>query len=53
MILQEEYELEYDLFLAEQDLYNSMIVSGCGIKKKSVGLVSITEGVKELILSYI
>lgn len=53
MILQEEYELEYDLFLAEQDLYNSMIVSGCGIQNESVGLVSITEGVKETILSYI
>ena len=53
MILQEEYELEYDLFLAEQDLYNSMIVSGCGIQNESVGLVSITEGVKETILLYI
>ena len=53
MIYREEYELNYELFLAEQELYTNLIDYGFGIFTESVGLISITEAVKGTILNYI
>lgn len=53
MIYREEYELNYELFLAEQELYTNLIDYGFGIFTESVGLISITEAVKDTILTYI
>ena len=53
LIYREEYELNYELFLAEQELYTNLIDYGFGIFTESVGLISITEAVKGTILNYI
>ena len=41
MINLEEYELKYNLFLAEQELYTNMINIGGSCIYESVGLISI------------
>lgn len=49
----ESYQLKYDLFLAEQELFDNMIYYGSGIVNESVGLISVNEGVKETIMDYL
>lgn len=51
--LLEEYKLEYDLFLAEEEMFNSLIQLGSTCINESVGLISINEGFKETIGKYI
>ena len=48
-----EYQLKYELFLAEQELNNNMILFGSDLISESAGLFYINEGVKETILKYV
>lgn len=49
----ENYQIEYDLFVAESELFNSIISIGSLALNESVGLIYIEEGVKETITNYI
>lgn len=53
MIQLEEYQFHYDLFLAEQELFDSMISIGSGIVNESVGLIYIQESVKDTVIKYL
>lgn len=53
MVSQENYQLNYDIFLAEQELFDSLFVLGCGVVNESVGLISLQEGFKETIMNYL
>ena len=49
----DEIELEYTCFLAEQELFDSLISLGSSIQHESVGLVVIKEDYKNSVNSYI
>lgn len=49
----ENYELQYDLFLAESELFDNLILYGSNYVNESVGLITIHEGVKDTILNYL
>lgn len=49
----ENYQIEYDIFVAESELFNSIISIGSLAMNESVGLIYIEEGVKETIINYI
>ena len=53
MINLEEYELKYNLFLAEQELYTNMINIGGSCIYESVGLISIQESLKDTVINYL
>ena len=53
MIIREMYEFDYELFLAEQELYESLIDYGAIVATESYGLFLLNEGVKETILKYL
>lgn len=53
MITLEEYQLEYDLYLAEQEMFDSLIMIGSGCINESSELININEGFKETISNYI
>ena len=53
MIIKEIYEFDYELFLAEQELYESMIDYGSVVTRESYGLFLLNEGVKETIMGYL
>ena len=53
MINLEEYELKYNLFLAEQELYTNMINIGGSCIDESVGLISIQESLKDTVINYL
>lgn len=53
MVSLENYQLQYDIFLAEQELFDSLIDFGANYVIESSGLISIHEGVKETILGYL
>lgn len=49
----ESYEFEYEIFLAESELFTKMVCFGSDILNESSGLVFIHENMKETILTYI
>ena len=53
MINLEEYNFQYELYLAESELFNNLINLGASYINESVGLISINEGVKETVENYI
>ena len=53
MITIEDYQFHYDLYLAETELYTSIIQIGGICVNESVGLISLNEGVKETITNYL
>lgn len=53
MIMIEDYQFHYDLFLAEQELFESMINIGSVSINESAGLIMVQESVKETILKYL
>lgn len=53
MIQLEEYQFHYDLFLAEQELFESMIIIGSTSVHESAGLMYIQEAVKDTIMKYL
>lgn len=48
-----DYELHYDLFIAEQELFDNMISYQFDIVTESVGLISLNESMKENVMKYI
>ena len=52
MIQLEEYQFQYDLFLAEQELFESMISIGSSVNE-SAGLIYVQESVKDTIVKYL
>lgn len=53
MITLEDYELQYNLYLAESELFNNLISLGEEVVNESSGLMSIQEGVKETVINYL
>ena len=53
MICVEDYEFSYDIFLAEQGLFEDMTDLLVDITNESFGLISINEGVKDTLLKYL
>ena len=53
MITLEAYELEYNLYLAESELFTNLISLGGEVVNESSGLITIQEGVKETIINYL
>lgn len=53
MVSIESYELNYNIFLSEQELFSNLICYGSGIVNESVGLISINEAVKDTIMTYL
>lgn len=53
MIYLEDYQFEYELFLSEQELFESVISLGADYVNESVSIISINEGVKEAVTNYI
>jgi hypothetical protein len=53
MIQLEEYQFHYDLFLAEQELFDSMINIGSTTVHESTGIIYIQESVKDTIMKYL
>ena len=53
MIRLEEYQFQYDLFLAEQELFESMISIGSSTVNESTGIIYIQESVKDTIVKYL
>lgn len=53
MISLESYELEYNVFLAEQEMFKDIFQYGAMLLNESTGLVYINEGFKETISKYI
>ena len=53
MITLEDYELQYNLYLAESELFTNLISLGGEVINESSGLMSIQEGVKETVINYL
>lgn len=53
MISMEFYEMNYNIFLSEQEMFDNLICYGSGIVNESVGLISINEAVKDTIMTYL
>ena len=53
MIQLEEYQFHYELFLAEQELFESMISIGSTVNESSTGMIYIQESVKDTIIKYL
>lgn len=53
MICIEDYEFSYDLFLAEQSLFEDVVDINNTILKEDSGIISINEGIKDTILKYL
>ena len=53
MVSLESYELNYSIFLAEQELFDNLVNYGSGLVNESMGLISINEGVKETVINYL
>lgn len=49
----EDYDISYNLFLAEQEMFTSLAQIEYGICNESVNLVALQEGVKETVMNYL
>ena len=49
----EDYDISYNLFLAEQEMFTSLAQIEYSICNESVNLVSLQEGVKETVMNYL
>ena len=53
MIELETYEFEYNMFIAESELYNKMICIGSDYVNESAGLMILQESMKDTIMNYL
>lgn len=53
MISESNYELYYDMYLAESELYDNMMSIANGVVAESTGLISLQEDVKATIKTYL
>ena len=53
MISIEEYSFHYEMYLAESELFSSLIQIGGIYVNESTGLLALNEGVKETVLNYL
>lgn len=49
----EDYQINYEMYLAETEMFEKLMYFGSEITTETVGLVAITEGVKETVLNYL
>ena len=53
IISESDYELYYDMYLAESELYDNMMSIANGVVTESTGLISLQEDVKGTIKTYL
>ena len=53
MICLEDYEFSYDIFLAEQSLFEDIVDLDIKITNENTGIISIEEGIKDTLLKYL
>lgn len=53
MIIEETYQFNYELFLAEQEMYESLVEYGAVVSRESYGLFLLNEGVKDVVVGYL